>query len=365
MKLRHIAVEGFKSIDTNNGLDLSLGNVTVLLGANNSGKSNLVSFFDMLNFAAIGTLDQYVQRYGSDDILFCGPEKTESLFFALQFEDADTVDAYRAEISYGIPDKLFFTEEEITLRTPLPDSVRSAQNSVVSMLREDPRKVCGEVRAFLEDIWVCQIRDTSDSAKIRERCAARDGERLHRDGSNLAAFLNMLKNVPKYKKYYTRIVRYIQCVMPQFGAFDLDSIAGKWDYVCLDWRDSFGNFFGSRRISDGSLRFMALAALLLQPPNLLPKVIALDGPEIGLHPAAITALSSMINIAARHAQILIATQSPMLIDAFSAEELVVVERDENRNCSVFKKLDVEQLGDWLERYSLSELWEKNVIGGLP
>ena len=84
-----------------------------------------------------------------------------------------------------------------------------------------------------------------------------------------------------------------------------------------------------------------------------------------MHPAAIAEFSGMVKIASQHAQVLLATQSTRLIDEFSPEELVIVERDENRNCSVFKKLNIEELSDWLARYSLSELWEKNVLGGRP
>jgi predicted ATPase len=110
---------------------------------------------------------------------------------------------------------------------------------------------------------------------------------------------------------------------------------------------------------------MALSALLLQPPAMLPSVIVLDEPELGLHPAAIAELAGMIKTASAHCQVVVATQSTRLVDEFHASELVVVERDESNHCTVFKRLNEEALADWLGRYSLSELWEKNVLGGRP
>jgi predicted ATPase len=110
---------------------------------------------------------------------------------------------------------------------------------------------------------------------------------------------------------------------------------------------------------------MALATLLLQPPDLLPKFIALDEPELGLNPTAIGELNGMVKIAIQNTQVLLSTQSTGLIDEFAPNNLMIVERDEESHRSIFKKINSEHLKDWLNRYSLSELWEKNVIGGQP
>ncbi len=110
---------------------------------------------------------------------------------------------------------------------------------------------------------------------------------------------------------------------------------------------------------------MALTTLLLQPPELLPKFIVLDEPELGLHPAAISGLAGMIRTASQNTQVLLATQSTRLVDEFPADKVVVVERNEKTQASEFHRLNPEQLKEWLERYSLSELWEKNIFGGQP
>lgn len=219
----------------------------------------------------------------------------------------------------------------------------------------------------MSGIRTYQFNDTSETARIKDRVYVDDARFLHHDAGNLAAFLKRLKGDTEFKKYYMRIVRHIQRVMPQFGDFDLEPIPGAKDYARLNWKDSSGSdyLFDPHQISDGSLRFMALATVLLQPPKLLPKLIILDEPELGLHPAAIAELGGMVKIAAQNTQVLLATQSTRLVDEFGIENLVIAERDETNHCSIFKKLDAEQLADWLARYSLSELWEKNVLGGQP
>jgi predicted ATPase len=84
---------------------------------------------------------------------------------------------------------------------------------------------------------------------------------------------------------------------------------------------------------------------------------------LGLHPAALAVLADLLKSAARHSQLLVATQSAVLVDYFEADDVVTVNlRD---GCSTFERLDPERLKDWLAEYTLSELWERNVIGGGP
>ena len=146
--------------------------------------------------------------------------------------------------------------------------------------------------------------------------------------------LNKRKRI---QRYYDRIVRHVQRVMPQFHDFDLEPIPGNKLPVRLNWQDASGSdyLFGPDQISDGSLRFMALATLLLQPPELLPTFIVLDEPELGLHPAAIGELAGIVRSASQKTQVLLATQSTRLVDEFSAEDVVVVERNEQKGCFCF------------------------------
>jgi predicted ATPase len=154
-------------------------------------------------------------------------------------------------------------------------------------------------------------------------------------------------------------------VVPQFKDFFLQP--NERGYISLRWVDNTLNdyVFNVSQFSDGSIRFIALATLLLQPEKTMPGVIIIDEPELGLHPFAIGQLSEMIKTAALHAQVIVATQSPSLMDGFEVENIRVVERDDDNECTLLRELNQESLRWWLEDYTLSELWEKNVIGGRP
>jgi len=370
MKLRGIHIKGYKSIEGIIGQTIPLGDVTVLLGANGSGKSNLISFFKMLNFMTTGAFQQYVGKHGVSRLLFYGPKQTESMSFLLSFESESALDTYEVKLSHGLPDRLYVSGEKVTFHKKgeiRPQEYFLASGSAELELKKDKQSTSKVLYGLLSGIRTYQFHDTSDTAKIKDRGYVDDAKYLRSDAGNLAAFLKMLKEHDDYRKYYDRIVRHVQRVMPQFGDFDLESIPGKKDYVRLNWRDNTGSdyLFDPDQISDGSLRFMALATLLLQPPQVLPRFIVLDEPELGLHPAAIAELAAIVRSASQKTQVLLATQSTRLVDEFTPEQLVIVERDEDKRCTVFAKLDAEQFKDWLGRYSLSELWEKNVLGGQP
>lgn len=368
MRLDKIDIKGFKSIGEEQ--HICLGSVTVLLGANGSGKSNLVSFFKLLNYMTTEALQTYVGKYGVSQLLFYGPPKTESISFRLHFSSETVNDIYEVKLSHGLPDRLFISGEKITYHKkgsdrPFEHYLRSGGTE--SELAQDKGSTSRIIYSLLSNIRTYQFHNTSDTAKIIERGYIDDAKYLRSDGGNLAAFLKMLKEHQDYRCYYERTIRHIQRIMPQFGDFSLEGIPGNENYVRLNWTDSDKSdyLFGPDQISDGSLRFMALATLLLQPPSLLPRFIVLDEPELGLHPTAISDLASMIRNVTAKSQILIATQSTRLVEEFNPEEIIVVERDEKKKSSVFRQLDSDKLKAWLECYSISELWEKNVLGGQP
>jgi predicted ATPase len=369
MKLNSIELKGFKSIDGAVGQTIPIGDVTVLLGANGSGKSNLVSFFKMLGAMTTQNLQQYVGRYGAQRLLFFGAKKTEEIWFKLKFSSEETEETYEVKLAYNTQQQLFVSSEKVTrLERELAPYIGEISSSAMESSLEKTGELAGrEVFELLSKTRVYQFHDTSDTARMKERGYTDDSAYLRSDAGNLAAYLRRLKLTEAHKKYYDRILRCVQRIMPQLRDFELTPTPGNKYDVMLNWIDTLGSdyLFGPDQISDGSLRFIALATVLLQPPELLPRLIVLDEPELGLHPAALAELSGMVRTAAANSQVVIATQSTRLVDEFSPEQLVVVERDEQKHCSVFKKLDTAQLSDWLLRYSISELWEKNVLGGRP
>ena len=97
----------------------------------------------------------------------------------------------------------------------------------------------------------------------------------------------------------------------------------------------------------------------------MPSVIILDEPELGLHPFAITQLAQMIRDASNHSQVIIASQSKDLVDHFELGDVSVVEMDDERLYTTVRKLNEDDYRFWLENYTVSELWDKNIIGGRP
>jgi predicted ATPase len=373
LKLKGVTISGYKSFHAD-GQTIRFGDVTVLLGANGSGKSNLVSFFKMLSGMMTGALQNFVGENGSANaLLYYGLKKSNRLSAELHFADDIADDKYKFTLAHAAGDTLIFTEE--TLFSKLSHKDRpfiltldpGVKESGLHANTKAPNATTSRViYQLLKSIQVFQFHDTSKEARIRNNGYINDNVFLRSDGGNLAAMLFALKMKTEGEKYYKRIVRYIQQIMPQFGDFVLDPSALNESYIMLNWREKGVDYlFGPHQLSDGTLRFMALTALLLQPPALLPPVVVLDEPELGLHPSAISALAGMIKTASQHCQVILATQSPRLVDEFNAEEIVVVERDNEKRCTVLKQLADVDLKAWIENYSMSELWEKNVLGGRP
>jgi predicted ATPase len=212
----------------------------------------------------------------------------------------------------------------------------------------------------LKNWRVYHFHDTSESAGVKKYASMADYKFLFEDASNLAPFLFVLKKTQF--EYYERIVKTIQLVIPFFKDFVLTPNPINEDNIRLEWNDIYSEkTFTANELSDGSLRFICMATLLLQKK--LPKIILLDEPELGLHPTAITILASLLKKASVRSQVIVSTQSVSLVNEFEAEDIIVVEKEEAE--TVFKKLDPELLEDWLENYSLGDLWDKNVIGGKP
>lgn len=371
MKLASLDLSGYKSID-GEGQTIYFGDLTVLLGANGAGKSNLVSFFKMTNYMINGNLQLFIGEQGyADSILFYGAKKTSRMRAKFTFKDDLAEDIYQFTLSPASGDTMIFTEENVTwknLKTGKLRQVSLDAGHKESKLHEEANSggmACKFIINLMQRCQFFQFHDTSATAKIRNQGYINDNGYLRGDAGNLAAYLYALKEKPEWEKYYQRIVRHIQQIVPQFGEFNLKPSTMNPEYIRLDWREQDSDYlFGPHQLSDGTLRFMAMTTLLLQPPERLPRVIVLDEPELGLHPSAIAALAGMAKAASHHCQLILATQSMRLIDEFNTEDIVVVER-EGKKGSVFKRLDPEKLAEWLQRYSLSELWEKNVLGGRP
>lgn len=365
-KLTQIVIQGYRSISFDHPVRLDIGSINILLGANGAGKSNIISFFKMVGYMISGSLQQYVAQSGTNQkFLHYGSKKTPTLCAAIRFDDDTSYAMYRFSLTTAVPNKLIISSETIERKTkpdesPVSRTLSSDFNESALVKATDTD--CRLVGDFLSGCKVYQFSDSSLSAPMRQASTVESAHYLQSEANNLASFLYYLKN--NYTDAYNRIVDYVQGVVPQFKDFYLEPEHG---YISLKWIDTSLNDYvlSADQFSDGSIRFISLATLLLQPEETMPSVIIIDEPELGLHPYAVDQLTEMIKDASKHVQVIIATQSPSIIDGFRADDVLIIERDENLQCSTVKKLNAEDYKDWLDHYTLSELWDKNILGGRP
>lgn len=365
-KLQEVTIKGYKSIAFDKPVTLELGDISILLGANGAGKSNIVSFFRMLSYMMSKSFSKYVEISGtSNALLHYGAKKTPTISGELKFTDNLSVDSYTFSLTNAAPDRLIITEERILWHRngeESPYEIILETNFKESALAESNDRVAQIIYQLLSYCKVYQFYDSSAEGPLRQVCPIETANYLQSHGNNLPSFLYFLQK--NYKNAYKRIVEYIRDVVPQFQDFYLVPTN---NFISLRWMDNSATDyrFNAHQFSDGSIRYIALATLLLQPPQTMPKVIILDEPELGLHPYAITQLAEMIKDAAKHVQIIIATQSKDLVDHFDIDNISVIEMNQDTNSTSVTHLNNEEYELWLQRYTVSELWDKNVIGGRP
>jgi len=360
-----ITLKGFKSVRSLE--DFPLGPVNILIGANGCGKSNFVSFFFLLREMVEGRLEKAVNKAGGADVLlFGGPKVTKSIEAHLEFG----VNGYQFSLEPTADDRLIFADERIEYHADPGTATSSVNRSIghghsESKLKahvEGGWKVAEYVCDAVSSWTVYHFHDTSETASMRRRCSVRDNERLQPDAGNLAAFLYRLRE--EEEETYGLICETVRLVAPFFKDFKLRPKKRKDDgYLELEWKQKDSDYpFHPSQLSDGTLRFIALATALLQPHP--PATVLIDEPELGLHPQALDVLANLILQAQAQTQLIVSTQSAALLNAFEPEQIVVIDREEGE--SRFRRLDADDLRAWLEQdYTLGELWQKNVYGGGP
>lgn len=299
-------------------------------------------------------------------MLFEGSERTPQIEASIHFYTEAGDNDYAFRVFHAAGDTLIFADEKFRFsRSTYPGKATwfdLGAGHVESRLVDEANtgnKTAQTILFLLRNCRVHQFHNTGEHAGLRQKHDSMDNRHLREDARNLAPLLLGLKQ--QYPKHYGRIIRSIRQIQPEFSDFELEEESGS---VYLQWYErSSPCVFGAHQASDGSLRAMALVALLLLPEEKLPQIILLDEPELGLHPHAINIIAGLIKSVATTRQVVLATQSMTLLDYFDPADIVVVDRQEG--ASTFRRLDPRALESWLEDYSMAELWEKNVIAGTP
>lgn len=360
-RLDRIEIQDYKSIAA---CDIQLRPLNVLLGPNGAGKSNFISAFGLLGSIVNGGLQLAAARAGgASTLLHGGSKRSQSLRLHVYFG----INQYEARLVPAANDELVFDRETCYFD---PSHFDQPYNEVVgsgnreSSLRRRAKERPGRVAAYCLDAiqsWkVFHFHDTSAEAGSKQKQPIADDLTLRQDASNIAPFLHRLKE--SSPDHYERIVDSIRLVAPFFDDFLLRPDRTNSDRIQLEWRQiGSDQYFNGHALSDGTLRFICLSTLLLQPEP--PSVIVIDEPELGLHPFAITQLAGMFRAASIQNQLIVSTQSVTLLNQLEPADIIISEQ--TRGSSSFERPDWDSLQSWLKEYAIGDLWEKNILGGRP
>lgn len=361
-KLEKLSIRGLKSIRDQT---LELAPLNLLIGANGVGKSNFVGAFQLLHEIVTQNLAVYTATKGGPDaLLHFGRKHTEELHIDLVFSEGNYANGYSVDLiptednKFRIRKETAFYQERANDLTPYDIEISTLSEE--SKLRTHPHICARRVLQDLESYRIYHFHDTSATAPMKQLCEVDDNRFLRPNAENLAAYLYWIQQT--HPDHFATLEGTVRQIAPFFDRFDLAPSRLNPSRIQLEWKERGRDaFFRASALSDGTLRFICLATLLLQPE--LPRLILLDEPELGLHPAAIAVLAGMVSAATSQAQIVAATQSVTLINQFTPEQVWAVEREDGQ--SVFKQLSSKDMSAWSDEYSLGELWEKNLLGARP
>ena len=343
----------------------------MLIGANGSGKSNLVRFFEMISWMLRSrSLAEFITlQGGADDQLFRGSRTSPRMDASLTLRTELGRNEYQFALAHAHPDRFMFVDEAFRFNRETIDaepewfrlgSGHTEARILEHGLSDGPGSHTARAMvAMLRSCAVFQFHDTSNESRFKQRCESDDNAQLRSHGGNLAAVL--LKLEREDMRRLDMICDHIGRILPVFDRFDLEETNGK---VPLRWKaKGTDKTIGAHLTSDGSLRLFALVTLLNLPSDMLPNVVLLDEPELGLHPAAIGLIAGMVKQRSVDRQIIVATQSPRFVDSFGLDEIIVLElRNGRTEC---RRFDTNAYQHWIDEFSSGQLWEKNLLGGRP
>ena len=369
------------------GIDLELSNLNVLIGPNGSGKSNLLEIIRLLQAAphdlsdpvrtgggvtewiwkgdpkALAKIEAIVKNTGGNQPLRHVIEFRESgRRFTLEDERIENECPYEGEArpyffyKYRGGSPLINVSGDRQERPLQRDDVES-DRSILSQ-RKDPEQypALNHLGRFYAGINLYGSWEFGRSAAIRDSQSS--GARptpLSEDLSNLGMFLNRLVLYPDVREHLSEKLADLY-----EGVTDYDLY---FDPSTVQIRFKEGSFsIPVSRISDGSLRYLFLLAVLLDPEP--PPLLGIEEPEQGLHPDLLPKVADLLVDASGRSQILVTTHSDILVDALSERPESVIVCDKHDGQSSMRRLDRSNLMDWLKQYGLGQLWTKGQLGGV-
>jgi predicted ATPase len=368
--IKKLTIEGYKSIRKLE--DFELRSLNIMIGANGSGKSNFVGFFRLLRELIEQRLQLAIRTEGgADACLYLGPKFTQEIVAKLYFGN----NGYEFALRPTVDNDMVFANETTLFEGRAGSRRRSLGSGHTEAKLKDlkdepgvnsPRGAPHHVFEAVSNWVVYHFHDTSATAGVRRQGPINDNISLRPDAGNLAAFLFRLQST--HPDVYRKIRDVVRLATPFFDDFKLRPIPSNPELIQLEWSQKDSDYLlRPSQLSDGTLRFVCLATALLQPE--LPATVLFDEPELGLHPYALILLANLFQQSVKipwgfdSTQVIVSTQSASLLNEFVPEDVIVVERSQGQ--STFRRLESANLSEWLQDYTLGELWQKNVLGGRP
>lgn len=401
-RITEIHIQNFKSL---RDVQLNMRPLNILIGENNSGKSNFLSFFEMMRYAADENLNDYINTLGGfSEVVWRGERRVpldSNLSWKLDIENLlsevihgdDTRLSWEVTLSGQGKNAFRVTKEKILSQTAYsgrnyeqilwagdgtifslknelgevieeydPHGVSSAsiyqERELILAQRRDPKlRKLDTLRKYFAD-WVIYHgfgTDVLQEIRQTQKLNVVHPFRVHPAGRDLVSILHVLHNEARYERNYQNLVDAIQMAFPDFKRFEFRLTGSGSVALYVGSQDFQGESFAASELSDGILRFLMLATLLLLPEP--PALIAIDEPEIGLHPKLLPYLGGLLKQASAHTQIIVSTHSPQLLsaEAIELQDIVLVERRDG--ATVMQRADSQHgLERWLDRYTLGQLW---------
>ncbi|MFN4256672.1 MAG: AAA family ATPase [Saprospiraceae bacterium] len=388
--IKHIKASNILSFGPD-GLDLPLGSLNILIGANGSGKSNFIELFALLRSTPRSAEDsknnlQGVIRRGGGVLewIWKGYQdkpasvqvkfgRSPALLHEIVFRHSDQrfwLDTEQISGPAPEPSKqgesiyyrgeLFFSQikryKEIIESDPEIIGHHIGGNSILSLRRDSVAyPEISFIASNYEKIRLYREWNFGRNTIFREpQKADLRNDRLEEDFSNLGLYLNQIGRHPQAKR---QLVNALRDLYEGLEGYEVLIEGGTVQVFFTE-----GNFtIPATRLSDGSLRYLCLLAILLDPTP--PPLICIEEPELGMHPDMLPKIADLLKDAAQRTQLIVTTHSDILVDAMTDQPESVLVCEKHDGQTSIKRLNSEELTPWLEQYRLGQLWSRGEIGG--
>lgn len=385
MLLKNIKIQNLLSFDKK-GIDLPLKNLNVLIGSNGSGKSNFIEAISLLQSAPTLLASTVKENGGISVWLHQGtPFPIAHLEVNTDIKNKKNNIGIKHSISFGaVGNKFDLQDERIEDEKPsigekIPYFYYKYQNNHPVLNIKGENRRLERIDTDPEQSILSQRKDPDQYPEISELAKEYHKIRIYREWSfgrrsaprlpqsvegnisfldedykNLGLILNGMNRYPDVKK---KMIEKLKILYPRFDDFYVD-IQGT--SIQIFFTEKNYNI-PATRLSDGTLRYLSLLAILYSPNK--PSLLCIEEPELGLHPDILPTIAELLKEVSEEVQIVVTTHSEIIIDALtnSPEDVIVCENE--NGATQMTRLCKEDLEDWLDRYTLGQLWSKGEIGG--